>query len=76
MRYETDKVSVYPNPVTDLLTVNSPNGGNVAMYNHLGVKVSDYQLVEGKIEVDMSEMNRGVYLLKISDGSVKRVVKN
>ena len=76
MRYDTDEISVYPNPVSDLLTVNSPNGGIVAMYNHLGVKVGDYQLVEGEIEVDMSEMNSGVYLLKFSDGSVKRVVKN
>ncbi len=76
MRYKTDKMSLYPNPVSDLLTVDSPSVGNVAIYKHLGLKIGDYQLVEGQNEVDMSEMNSGVYSLKFSDGSVERVVKN
>ena len=73
--YGTDKVSVYPNPVNDLLTVNSPNGGSVAIYNQLGLVVGGYKLVGGQNEVDMSNMSDGIYLLKFFDGSVERLVK-
>jgi len=47
VRYEKDKVRVYPNPVIHRLVVGSPNGGTVVFYNHLGLKAGEYQLGEG-----------------------------
>jgi len=73
--YKVDNVSVYPNPVTDRLVLNSPNEGSMAVYNHVGLEMHNYQLTEGQTEVDMSNLNSGIYLLKFSDGTIERVVK-
>jgi hypothetical protein len=64
--YRTDEVNVYSNPVRDLLTVSLPRESSILIYNHLGQQIGKYQL---------TTMNSGLYLLKFSDGTVKRVIK-
>ncbi len=72
----TTSVSVYPNPVIDILTVNSEIAVNTARVFTLAGQT--IKTVQGN-EVDLSGVANGVYLLKISleDGSVvtKKIIK-
>ncbi len=54
-------VSVYPNPATDYLVVTAPNLQKVEIYNAIGQLV----LFSKGSEFDISNFNRGVYLVKI-----------
>ena len=70
--------SYYPNPVKDVLTLNSPIGiDNVSVYNIVGQRIMGIN--DSNIQnVDMSALQSGVYLVKVSiDGQTKtlRLVK-
>lgn len=76
MVYNAGKVRAYPNPVDDILTVQSSIEGSLMIYSHVWQEVGTYPLTEGQTEVDMSQLGSGIYFLKYSDGTVERIVKN
>jgi len=64
----TLKSSVYPNPVNDLLNVSAINIYKVELFNALGSKVlSEKALNENSHSINMSNLAKGIYLLKIYD---------
>jgi autotransporter-associated beta strand protein len=76
------QVSVFPNPVADILTVSLPSvGGKVT------VEVTDVNgrlvystISEGalNLEIPFAALNRGIYLLRVSDGKgvvVRKITK-
>jgi len=76
----------YPNPFTSLLTIFSEKlkfkDTKVAIYNTLGKEVSAFlverQGFDGRITIDLSKLNSGIYFLHLSsEGSsaVKRILK-
>ncbi|MFY8097697.1 MAG: T9SS type A sorting domain-containing protein, partial [Flavobacterium sp.] len=70
------EVALYPNPVQDILNINVDNAiKSVEIYNIQGQKV----LNSTSNEVDMSSLNSGIYLVKITDENnsiaTKKVVK-
>ncbi|MDO5968860.1 T9SS type A sorting domain-containing protein [Flavivirga aquimarina] len=73
-----ESFNAYPNPVNDRLYFSSKNIYSVDIYNILGSKVSSQIVTDG---ADMSNLNKGVYLVKIKDksglelGTVKTVKK-
>ncbi len=70
------EIRAYPNPVEDMLTVSSSNEGSLTIFSNVWQEVGTYQLIEGRTEVDMSQLGTGIYFLKYSDGTVERIVKN
>ncbi|MDR0763364.1 MAG: chitobiase/beta-hexosaminidase C-terminal domain-containing protein, partial [Bacteroidales bacterium] len=69
-------VKVYPNPVTDFITVESPANSTLLLYNSVGVLV--YQGVGGNRKLPVASMPSGVYTLKVvSDKGVatQKIVK-
>lgn len=73
------KISVFPNPVKDNLTINSEVAINtVEIYNILGKKVlSDKNVLNNTLNIE--SLSKGIYLLKLySDNEIialKKVVK-
>ncbi len=64
-------ISIYPNPVTDVLFLNTKIANqHVSIYNHLGKKVME--TTENKI--DVSQLSSGIYILK-SEGATLKFVK-
>lgn len=61
---------VYPNPVSDELTISWKEGKkSVRIFNVYGTLVSDF-LFEGAIyKVNTSDLNAGMYFLSINDGA-------
>ncbi|WP_298311730.1 carbohydrate-binding protein [uncultured Aquimarina sp.] len=63
----------FPNPVTDILTINN-NGSktaNLKIINSLGQQVLSQNMEEANVTVDLSNLNSGIYIIKVTD--VKQV---
>ncbi len=70
-----DGINIYPNPVKDILTINSLDQSikNYKIYNSIGQVVQINPLNE--YQIDMSSLSNGVYFVKISSQSGKTITK-
>lgn len=74
-------VSLYPNPVKDILTINTGSLDNQQIKVEInaldGRRVHSSQQVAqyGRISVDLSKLNRGLYVLTLTIGNHKTVHK-
>ena len=72
---ELENLSVYPNPTRNMLTIA---GGNAEytymMYNGMGQVVTNGQ-AKGIEQINVSDMAKGVYFLRITTGTQVRVEK-
>lgn len=74
---ETSSLNIYPNPVSDIIHFNFNNTMNedavVSIYNLSGqlLKENKIQLIEGfnAHEINIEELNSGIYILRISTDS-------
>jgi extracellular elastinolytic metalloproteinase len=69
-----ETVRVLPNPAKDLVQIALPDyvtGVNVSVVDITGKQVlnTTLQVNTGKTILNMSSLNRGVYILRISDGT-------
>lgn len=73
---EKSNITVYPNPATSEITVNSNSNEKtlVEMYNIVGQKVYSEQFVN-TTKINVSNMKAGVYMLKVNNHTTKVVVK-
>jgi hypothetical protein len=77
---QSDAVLIYPNPVTDKLTVNVPNNSqntSLSLFDLSGRVVKNIKLSDGQTSatIEMGQANPGIYMLKVSDGSNTQVIK-
>jgi hypothetical protein len=78
-----DKISFYPNPVTNQLTINLKNqmacDFAVNLYNNNGILVKKLLMKNvGNLEINVSDLKAGLYLIEIlNDGKryVSRLIK-
>ncbi len=64
-------INCYPNPVNDILYFKYPVNGslNIDIYNILGTKVKSF-IHDGKTtQVNVSDLNNGVYFVRFKDGA-------
>ena len=79
--YESN-FNIYPNPTNDHITIDFGNldnveGWNIKIINILGQEVLSQPMDNDKINV--SELSKGVYIIRISDGvnqADKKFIKN
>jgi len=67
--------SMYPNPVSDKLYLNTTSGNTVRIYNSLGQLMLDRYLPAGKSELDVQYLNQGVYMVKMGQYTQKIIRK-
>lgn len=61
-----DKISIYPNPTSGDVTISlGEEVANVTITNMLGNVISTYE-ASGKLVVDMSSQEKGIYLVKVA----------
>lgn len=78
--FDINSVSLYPNPVKNLLNINNSTKINkVSIYEITGkLVIEELNLTEGN-KVDVSRLNSGIYLLRVQDKndniSTKRFIK-
>ncbi len=70
----SDKVNVYPNPASGKVSVTNPTGGlvNVSVISLLGTRVENIESSSDVINLDLSRVPGGIYLVKImtNDGKI------
>lgn len=74
------RTRVFPNPMTDVLTIQSSNEINsVVIYNTLGENVFEKNFrVERTVQIDLSDLPCGVYFIKIENDheiQVEKIIK-
>jgi hypothetical protein len=72
----TETLRVYPNPASDVLNVSLSGVGTktrVAIYNSVGLKMEEIEVVGNHHSVDVSNYSSGLYFVKANDRVVKFV---
>ena len=69
---KTDQLSIYPNPVTDVLNISSKlnKEENAVIYNMEGRVVMKVKVSNGKNTINVSKLAAGSYILTINDANV------
>jgi hypothetical protein len=72
-----NKISLYPNPANDILNLkwDGINKISVTFYNSVGQELSTFYLSKDKSIIDISELQNGLYFLKINDGNKTGIKK-
>jgi len=60
-----NEFNVYPNPVKDKLTIDSPENASVEIINSLGQIVKELTLTNSKNIVDLTVLTKGLYTIRI-----------
>jgi len=69
------QISVYPNPVQDVLTVSPIQSGDlVQIFSAQGMLISQARSTGEKLEVDLSSIVSGIYMVKVG-GMVVKILK-
>ena len=74
---ENTNFSIYPNPAFNHITINSKNEPitSVEIYNVLGQRVMNINISNSISEnIDISQLNAGMYLVKINNNSTQRLI--
>lgn len=69
------RVSLWPNPVSDVLTVSGAAGLDIALFDAMGHRVGHWTASSDRLGIPLSGLPGGVYVLRV-DGTAYRVVKH
>jgi hypothetical protein len=70
----TSLISIYPNPSNGMYTIETENATTINVVDVLGKVVYTQKLGEGKYNINLTNLNNGLYILKAdSDGQIKTV---
>ena len=71
-----DGFKAYPNPVSDILNIEYTDElSNVTVYNLLGQQVLTKNVNANTTQINISELNAGTYLVKVSSEKVSKTIK-
>ena len=70
-----NKFKVYPNPATNFITIESTLDGNYNLVSILGKTIAKGTLRQGGNTIDLSNFNKGIYLLNVSSNSYSKTIK-
>lgn len=59
---------IYPNPAKDMLKIDNVNNADIYIYNTIGQMVKKFNNVVGNTEINVSDLNNGVYIVRIQKG--------
>lgn len=68
-------VNIYPNPARNILNVNNVENANVNIYAINGQLVKSMANVNGSVQVDLSDMAAGMYIVRMQSGNDVRTEK-
>lgn len=69
-------LTYYPNPVSNILTLSNANTiSNVEIYNLLGQKVFAKGFSNTEIQIDLSNLETGIYMVKVSSHETQKTIR-
>ncbi|MBQ4478346.1 MAG: T9SS type A sorting domain-containing protein [Bacteroidales bacterium] len=66
---------VYPNPVRNTLTIDNVADANISIYSITGQLVQSVPSANGNVQIDISAMAAGLYIVKMENGKQTRIEK-
>lgn len=76
--HSTQNLTVYPNPVSGTISIRNTTATQFTVYD-LGqrvVKQVDVKVKQDEIKIDLSDLKKGMYILKTNHGEEVKVVKD
>ncbi|HLA56781.1 MAG TPA: T9SS type A sorting domain-containing protein [Flavobacterium sp.] len=74
--FNQNKMSIYPNPVTDVLNIGNITGmADVSIYNLLGQEVFRKSGIDDESHINVSGLSSGTYLVKVTVGEKMETFK-
>ncbi len=68
LKYKASQIDIYPNPAGEKITLRGPDGGE-------SYSVFDVTELDMKMEIDLSTLDAGFYILKVEDYPPLRFIK-
>ena len=75
IRKDDDKLGIYPNPAHNNVTINLKEAANLTIYDMNGRIILEKQLFEGNQKIDISNINSGIYFMKLKSNSELKAEK-
>lgn len=72
---ERNRVSLWPNPVSDRLTVEGASGSQASLHDMTGRRLGIWTVTSDRWQVAMDDLSAGIYVMRI-DGKAYRIVKH
>tara|TARA_B100000508_G_scaffold55003_3_gene42641 strand:+ start:2312 stop:3208 length:897 start_codon:yes stop_codon:yes gene_type:complete len=73
---ETTRFEFYPNPVSEVLTIESQRATEIKIVNIYGQIVYTVDIPKGTKDIDVTGLESGVYLIRSSAGESRRFIKS
>ena len=74
--FDNANFSFYPNPVKNVLNISyNQEISNVELFNLLGQKVSSVKVDANAAEIDMSNLSKGAYMVKVTSNNQVKTIK-
>lgn len=73
--FSKNKTGIYPNPSTGILKVASENNVSIKLFDILGKVVFTAQNVNNQNELNISSLQKGLYIVKLTDGDLNYTEK-
>lgn len=68
-------LEVYPNPADDQITVFMSQKGIMGIYSMSGAKIAAFEMIEGENTIDLTDLEKGMYFLTLSNGQTTKIIK-
>lgn len=68
-------VNIYPNPVNNVLFIEVKEADKAEIYNITGTKITEKTLQKGKNQLEVSNLPKGVYIIKVNNSTFKIIKK-
>ena len=62
-----NKEIVFPNPANETLLINTETGSQIKLFNALGVLIEDFTASNNHIQLDITDLPEGYYLIKVNN---------
>lgn len=72
---DTDIASIYPNPASSSVSINSTQQGMLTIKNFYGRSLKSLSLSEGENVIPLDDIPNGMYILQFANGQVKSLIK-
>jgi hypothetical protein len=57
-----------PNPATDFIQIEAKDGSRVSLFNSLGVLIKEETITDETLQLNVSGLPEGVYIVEIKNG--------
>ena len=65
------QLNIYPNPVGDICYIDAPSSGILSIYTINGQLIKNQHLNQGNNQLNMSELQSGLYIAKLGESVFK-----